>query len=307
MSPLLTVPLYGLGIPDVDVAAADADVAVREVEDAWRGPGADHGAALRVGPAVAAADVDRPAVGRHRDAVRLAGVREVAARPVDEALALVVGRDRRLAAGADHARAPLDRAEQVGAEVGLPVAGGRPAHAGVEGAPALEVAAPGDRPVGATDGGAVAGGGVRGVVARDGVHLAGRAASATGTRRRCAATRAGGPWSRDGRGRRPRRPAGSCRSGCPQPAGRRSGCRRTCSPAPPRRRRRCRRTRRRSGCTPGVRSPARRSAGRRSCPGRRWPGTGSRLPAVKSAASCAGLDRRSRCRRRAPRSPRRRR
>src|SRR4029078_2507231 len=101
------------GTDDVDVAAADAHVAVGEVEDAVGRAGADHRAALGVGPAVAAADVDHPAVGRGGDAGGLAGVREVAARPVDQALGLVVGGDRRLAAGAQHARAPLDGAEQV--------------------------------------------------------------------------------------------------------------------------------------------------------------------------------------------------
>ena len=173
VTPLLTVPLGGRGVPDVDVPAADADVAVGEVEDAAGRPGADHLPALRVGAAVGAADVEDPAVGRGGDAVRLAGVRHVAGRAVDQALAAVVGGDGGLAAGADHAGAPLDRAEQVGAEVGLVVARRGPAHAGVEGAAALEVAAPRDRPVGAADVGAVAGGGVRGAVAGDRVDLAG--------------------------------------------------------------------------------------------------------------------------------------
>ena len=159
----------------MDRAAADADVAVGEVQDARRGGLADHLAALGVRAAVRAADVEHPAVGRGRDAVRLTAVGQVAAGGVDHARGRVVGQDRGLAAAADEARGPLDRAQQVLLEVGLAVAGGRAAEAGVEGAAARVVAAPGDRPVGATRGGAVAGRRVGRVVARDGVDRAGRA------------------------------------------------------------------------------------------------------------------------------------
>src|SRR5690606_32537674 len=107
---------------------------------------------------VGAADVEDPAVGSDREAVRLTAVLEIAARRADDPLALVVGRDRGLAAAADHARRPLDGAQQVRPEVRLVEAGGGAAHAGVEGAAALEVAAPGDRVVGAADVRAVTGG-----------------------------------------------------------------------------------------------------------------------------------------------------
>ena len=133
---------------------------------------ADHLAAVGVGAAVGAADVDRPAVVGQRHAVRLAAVGQVAGGGADQALGRVVGHDRGLAAAADEARGPLDRAQQVLLEVRLAVAGGRPAHAGVEGTTALVVAAPGDRPVGAARGGAVAGGRADGAVARDGVDRA---------------------------------------------------------------------------------------------------------------------------------------
>ena len=238
-------PVGGRGVPDVDVAAADADVAVGEVEDAAGRPGADHLPALRVGAAVGAADVEDPAVGRGGDAVRLAGMRHVAGRAVDQALAAVVGGDGRLAAGADHAGAPLDRAEQVGAEVGLVVAGRGAAHAGVEGAAALEVAAPRDRPVGAADVGAVAG---RRVRARGSGRRCGPgrwAGSATRTRRPDGSTRAGGPRRRVHAVADLDDLLGRARSGCPLRDGRRSGCRRRCCRARPRRRRRCRRSRRR--------------------------------------------------------------
>ena len=147
-----------------------------EVEDP-RGRAGQAGdlAALRVGAAIAAADVDHPAVRGDGETVRLARVREVAARAVDEALALVVRGDRGLAVGADQARRPLDRAQQVLLDLVLGVAAGGPAHGGVEGAPALEVATPGDRVVGAADVGAVTGGVVGRVPPGDGVDLAGRA------------------------------------------------------------------------------------------------------------------------------------
>ena len=252
-------------IPDVDVAAADADVAVGEVED----PGArglpDHRAALGVGPAVGAADVDRPAVGRQRDAVGLAGVREVAAGAVDQPLAGVVGRDRRLAAAAHEAGAPLDRAQQMGAEVGLGVRGRGAAHAGVEGAAALEVATPGDRPVGAAGGRAVARGRVRGVVARDGVDLAGR------PRGPLVPDVAAGPLERESTGRRVHAVAdgddllgGAGRAARRRARADQAGDERA-GRSRPRRRSRCRRSHRRPGCRPAARPPARRSGGHRRC------------------------------------------
>ena len=163
-------------VEDVDVAAADADVRVGEVEDP-RGRAGQAGdlAALCVRAAVAAADVDHPAVRRDGQPVRLAAVGQVAGRGIDQALALVVRGDRRLAVRAHEARGPLDRAEQVLLDLGLRVAAGGPAHRRVERAPALEVATPGDRVVGAADVGAVTGRGVGRVPAGDGVDLAGRA------------------------------------------------------------------------------------------------------------------------------------
>ncbi len=159
----------------MDRAAADADVAVGEVEDAGARGLADHGAALGVRAAVRAADVEHPAVGRRRDAVRLAGVRQVVARAVGQARARVVGRDRRLAAATDEARGPLDAAQQVLAQVVLGVCGRGAAHAGVEAAATLEVTAPGDRRVGAARGRAVAGRGAGRAVAGERVDRARRA------------------------------------------------------------------------------------------------------------------------------------
>ena len=103
------------GIPDVDAAAADA----RRSRSAWSRMRASAGiaeqrAALGVGAAVAAADVDDPAVGRHDEAVRLAAVGEA----VSTAPPLTIRspgswRDRGLAVAAQQAGGPLDRAEQV--------------------------------------------------------------------------------------------------------------------------------------------------------------------------------------------------
>ena len=159
----------------MDVAAADADVLVRVVEDAAQRRQVDERAALGVGPAVAAADVDHPAVGRDRDAVRLAAGGEAGLdRPAGhDAGAAVVGVDRRLAVAAHHAGRPLDGAEQVRLEL-LGVAVRGPAHAGEEGPPAADVAAPRDRVVGAAGRRPVTGRVGQRAPARDRVDGAGR-------------------------------------------------------------------------------------------------------------------------------------
>ncbi len=168
--------VVGGRIPHVDVAAAEPDVRVRVVEHARLRRLADQRAALGVSAAVAAADVDDPAVRSDRQAVRLARRlqpgRDGAA--ADHAGRLVVAGDRRLAAGAHGAVGPLDRAEQVTLEGVVAVARLRAAHAGVEGAAAEVVATPGDRGVGVGDVGAVAGRRVGRADARDGVDGAGR-------------------------------------------------------------------------------------------------------------------------------------
>ena len=146
-------------VEDVDGAAGDADVLVGVVEDAAERRQAQQGAALGVGAAVAAADVEDPAVAGDREAVRLAAGGEAGGRRAgaDQLRGPVVGVDRRLAVTADEAGGPLEGAEQVLLEVGLGVADSDAAHAGVEGAAAAVVAAPRDRLVGTADGGAVAG------------------------------------------------------------------------------------------------------------------------------------------------------
>ena len=176
VAPLLTVPSCSAGSKMWTLPQPTPTFGSDEVEDPpGRAGQAGDLAALGVGAAVAAADVDHPAVRGDGEAVRLARVGEVAARAVDEALALVVRGDRRLAVGADEPRRPLDRAEQVVLDLRLRVAAGGPAHRGVERAPALEVATPGDRVVGAADVGAVTGRVVGRVPAGDRVDLAGRA------------------------------------------------------------------------------------------------------------------------------------
>ena len=76
---------------------------------------AEQRAARGVGAAVAAADVEHPAVRRDHEAVRLAAGGEARSSRARRrrAAALVVRVDRRLAVGARHAGGPLDRAEQV--------------------------------------------------------------------------------------------------------------------------------------------------------------------------------------------------
>src|SRR5690606_28721935 len=133
-------------------AAADADVRVGEVEDAaGRAVEAGDLAARLVRAAIAAADVDDPAVGSDRQAVGLTGVLEVARGAVDQALALVVLGHGRLAVGADETGGPLDRAEQVVLNLGHVEDTGGLAEGGVEGAAALEVVTPGELVVGARD------------------------------------------------------------------------------------------------------------------------------------------------------------
>ena len=121
--------------------------------------------------------------------------------------AAVVGVDRRLAVAAHEAGGPLERAEQVLAEVVLGVGGLDAAHAGVEGAAAAVVAAPRDRVIGAADGRAVAG---RRVDARGSARRCGPCPSggvSTCTRGRCGSTAAAGRAWTGARGRRGRRPA----------------------------------------------------------------------------------------------------
>ena len=138
-------PVEGLRVPHVNVAAADADVRVGVVEDPAQGRQARPARrARRRSPAVAAADVDHPAVRRDRQPVRLAAGGEAGLdRPAaDHAGPTVVGVDRRLAVAAHEPGRPLDRAQQVGAEACLAVTVRRAAHAGEERPPAADVAAP---------------------------------------------------------------------------------------------------------------------------------------------------------------------
>ena len=243
--PAVDGPVRGRGVPDVDVAAADADVAVGEVEDAAGRPGADHLPALRVGAAVGAADVEDPAVGRGRDAVRLAGVRQVAAS------------SRRPGAGRCSWRRwwPCSRRGPCRRSTGSRRAGGSGSRAGRSSPRSgpcrcRRSGRPGSR--GTTRSASRC----RRCRCRRRPERSGRgsgrrcgpdrwAGSATRTRRPGASTRAAASSSRDGRGRRPRRPSRPCRSGCPPWVARRSGCRRRCCRARSRRRRRCRRSRRR--------------------------------------------------------------
>src|SRR5690606_18845548 len=147
-----------LRVPLVDRAAAEAYVRVGPRDDRARG-------------ARAAADVEHGAVGRDRQAVRLAVLVELARGVLrGQALGLVVRRDRGLAVAAHDARRPLQRAEQVVAERLVRPALGRAAHAGEERAAAVVVAAPRD---GLERRGRRAG--VRaGLDRRDGVHVTGR-------------------------------------------------------------------------------------------------------------------------------------
>ena len=130
------VVLLLLGVPDVHGAAALADVRVRVVVD------------VVAVAAVRAADVDDPAVRRDREAVRLARLVEGGGRAV--VLGQLGGRvervDRGLAVAAHEAGGPLDGPAEVVLH-GLVVAVHGAAETRVDGAAALEVAAPGERPV----------------------------------------------------------------------------------------------------------------------------------------------------------------
>ncbi len=164
-------------VEDVHAAAAHADVRVRVVEDAAERRQVEQVAALesvRQSPRPMYMTQPLEAIVRPCDSPLVA--RPVAVGPdADELGGLVVGVDGRLAVAAHEAGGPLERSEQVLLEVRLGVRRLDTAHAGVEGAAVAVVATPGDRPVGAADGRAVAGRRGRRVVARDGVDRAGRA------------------------------------------------------------------------------------------------------------------------------------
>src|SRR5262249_39263027 len=136
--------LAGGRVVDMDLTLALADVRVVPV--------GDHGRAV---VATAAADVEHPAVLGHDEAVRLADLVGLARLiGLGDALGLVVRVDGGLAVGAGEPGGPQQRAAQMGAEVGLLEGGHRAAHAGVEGAAAVVVTAPGDRVVRAVGAGA---------------------------------------------------------------------------------------------------------------------------------------------------------
>lgn len=154
--------LPGLRVVDMDLAPALADVGVVPVGDDGR---------AGVGPA--AADVEHPPVGCRHQAVRLA---DLVVLPglvgPGHALGGVVGVDGGLAVCAREARGPGEGAAKMVAEVGPGEAVDRTAHAGVEGAAAVVVTAPGDWVVPAVGAG---GGLVRTLLdAGHGVHAAGR-------------------------------------------------------------------------------------------------------------------------------------
>lgn len=121
----------------MDLALALADIGVVPV--------GDHGL---IGVRAAATDVEHPPVGGGDQPVRLADLVGLArlVGPGD-AFRLVVGVDGGLAVGPHQPGRPQQRATQMVAEVGFAVGVRGAAHPGVEGTPAVVVAAPGDRVV----------------------------------------------------------------------------------------------------------------------------------------------------------------